>query len=295
MNNFILDDQNDVGQTGINQYAENTEIGVARLLLVPKNFEIATRAAALTLSTYTTAVKAVNANRMKPLKIADLVTPADVKAVIKARPFLGGKKSYGGKNGFIYVVDSNIIYHNELLKLEGGSWAAYIVDGNGNIKGISPDGVKFNPRKILSLFVNIRGTAKDTENENTEIEIVFADVAKGTAVVVNPDPTWSALTDIDGVHNVDMAVVGNWSATGGVFTVKFSDSGRPVTGLVAADFVIPGKTISTVVESTTIPGQYTLVGVSLVTVGTINLTVCASISITYANVESTGAATFTIP
>lgn len=291
---FYLDEQNQVAQTGSDQYAENREIGLARLILTPPSYTMS-GTNALLKATWVTATKAAEPNRIKILKCVDKATPADIEPNVVERPFLGGKETYGGKNGVILFIDSNQKYHNELLKLNGNKFAGYIVDGNNNIKGISPDQIAFNPRQILTLKVLNRKTAEGVANEQTEIHVTFADIATGTAEIVNPMPTWSALTDIDSVHPVDIAVSGNWAATGGSWTVKYASTGRPVSGLVAADFVIPGKSVGTVSESTTEPGLYTCVTTSLTNGGTINLTVCASISLTSVAIESTGESTFVIP
>jgi len=291
---FYLDEQNQVAQTGSDQYAENREIGLARLILAPPSYTMS-GANALLKATWVIASKAAEPNRIKILKCVDKATPADIEPTVTERPFLGGKESYGGKNGVVLFIDSNNKYHNELLKLNGNSFAAYEVDGNNNIAGVSPDGVAFNPRKILKLQVLRRKTVEGAVNQQTEIQITFADIAVGTREIINPMPTWSALTDIDSVHPVDVAVSGTWLATGGSWTVKYASTGRPVSGLVAADFVIPGKSVGSVSESTTVPGLYTCVTTGLTTLGTINLTVCASISLTSVAIESTGAASFTIP
>jgi hypothetical protein len=297
MSGYLLNDQNLVGQTGSNQLSENTLTAPARLILVPRGSFIDTEANARLLATWVTKCKAVEVSRFKPIKIADMTAPTDIEGTVKERPFLGGKQMFLGKTSFTYDVDATYYYAKELAKLNGYSWDAYIVDANGNICGISTNGVKFEPRKILTLQVLPPKTAAPGENVVTQISVIFGDTQQWQTnmVAINPEPTWSALTDIDGVHNIDLAASGNWSATGGVFTASYSDSGRPVSGLVAADFTIAGKVISSVTESTTVPGTYTLVGVSLTTLGVLNLVACSAVSLTTVNIECLTGATFTIP
>jgi hypothetical protein len=282
------------GQTGFSVQCENNQVAPCGVILCPQDGSIDTEANALLLATWKTKIKTAEPNRWHPLQVCDNITPEDSENVMKERPFLGGKFIAWGKLGFTMEFDSPIYQSKQLANLNGRKWAAYTYDDNGNIEGISTDGIKFEPIKLLSLQVLPPKTPEAAANRTTTIKFIFADTElyMKKRVIINPT-TWSPANDLEGVNNVDLATVGNWSASGGTVRVTYSGTDVPVVGLLAADFAITGKTISSIAPSGD-GGTYAITSSGLVT-SAINLVATAAITgVTAYIIESTGAASFTV-
>lgn len=291
--NYPISCVDENANTGTFQECENTQISPCSFVLVPRGASIATKSAAETLSNWKTNFKLAEPNRWKPFPVCDNITPEDTENTMKERPFKGGKFIAYGKRGYTMDLDLNSYSATQFFKLNGKQWDIYEIDDNGNIQGISTDGIKFEPVQLLTMQILPPKTPAPGENMVTKVKIVLAETENQARnrVVINPT-TWNPSDEFDGVHNVDLTVSGGWTATGGSVRVTFSGSGKPVTGLVAADFAIPGKTISSATASGD-GGTYTIVSTGLVT-STIDLVACSSISLTAYAIESTGEADFTV-
>jgi hypothetical protein len=186
----------------------------------------------------------------------------------------------------------------QFAKFDWKGKSAFIIDQNENVIGVSDDGTKLRGRKITSFNVSYP-TPNPGEAQVLRIHVMFSDQRSFLKNIVAFNPTeeavvkWSPRNDLDGVYFVDITTEGSWAATGGNVSVKFAHNGASVTGLAAADFVIPGKTITSATYNAT-TGQYAIVSTGLVT-STINLVDPADNSL-YPTllVESTGSDAFTV-
>ena len=281
----------DSANTGHLKACENTLVAPTKLILVPKGFSFATQTLAETLASWATAIKSDTA-RIFPLPEVDVLTVEDQENKVADRVFKGTKFVSGGKRGFTMMLDVNKYVSKQLYKLSGRAFDCFIVDANENIHGISTDGVKFEGIGMLSFQVLPQPTPDGTDFMMTPVKVVLSDPDKWMRYGVFINPTWSPINDLDGVYNVVLTVTSNWSATGGNVRVTYEGSGLPVTGLVGADFTIPGKSITSATPSGD-GGDYAIVSSGLST-STINLVACASISLTDIAIESTSAEAFTV-
>jgi len=268
----------DTGNTGYSVQCENTQIAPCGVILTPQGASIDTEANALLLATWKTKIKTADPNRWHPLMVCDTITPEDSENVMKERPFLGGKFISWGKQGFTMEFDAPIYTSKQLAKLiNGKKWSAFIYDDNGNIEGFSSDGIKFQPRPLLTAQVLPPKTPGAGENRTTSVKFIFSDTEMYMKERVIIKPTdWNPATDLEGVCNVDVAVVGAWSASGGTVRVTFAGTDRPVTGLLYTDFVIPSKSI-TVATPSGDGGTYAITS-STLTTSTINIKPAANIT-----------------
>lgn len=293
MNNYPISCEDTNANTGVGLLCENTEISPCGVVITQDPTGFATKTAALLLTGWVAKIKAAEPNRLKPFPVCDNITAEDTENTMKERPYKGGKFIAWGKRGYVMDFDLNRYSIKEFSKLNNKKWYAYEFDDRGNIKGISNDGVKFEPQRLLTMQVLPPKTPAVGESLVTQVKFVFADTetAQRKGVIITPTD-WNPSDDFDGVHNVELALVGVFTATGGKVRVTFAGSGRPVTGLVAGDFAIPGKTISTAVAEDD-GGTYAIVSTGLVT-STINLVACASLSPTTYAIESTGSVVITV-
>ncbi len=278
--------------------SKNTETLPAGLIICKTGLSIDTYANALLKATWDTNTKAAYPNRFLPTGACIRCTPQDKENVTMPSPFKGDQVVFWGKNSMMFEFDISDIAHAEWFKMNDRTdWSAFTFDDNDNIKGVSSDGIKFEPRKCLSLQVLPRSTPAEGEKALTKVVVTFADtdLANRNPAIVNPT-TWTP-RELEPVHNIDLTISGTWTATGGAFTASFRESGSPVSGLAPADagtnFAIAGKSITSITESSTVPGLYVLVSTSLVT-STLTMVACASITGPVDKVENTTGMAFTI-
>jgi hypothetical protein len=109
------------------------------------------------------------------------------------------------------------------------------------------------------------------------------------------DKSWRK---IDGLTPVTLIQVGTASATSAVvdvYSTCATGCNKPIPGLITADFEITGTgAITSVAESATVPGRYTITGTTLTTNDVISLVTPASLSLVYFPVIATVNATLTI-
>jgi hypothetical protein len=254
--------------TGHLNLCETNETAPVKIILTPKTAEIATKAAALLKSTWSAALAADRPARWYALPVADQMAAADEEDTPIDRPFKGGKLVIYGDKGFTMDFMTNPYLTHMLASITPSNLACFVVDQNENIKGLS-DGTKFLPRAVTSFNVS-HPTPAPGEAQVTRIEVKFSNQREYLKKyeLVNPAEqstgAWSARNDLDSVYFVNLTINGVWTATGGSMSIIYAHNGEPVVGLAKEDFVIPGKTVSSISYSATTE-LYTIVGSGFVT------------------------------
>jgi len=200
------------------------------------------------------------------------------------------------KRRYSVTVLANSCLGKELIKLRGFSGGVLFVYSNNVIEGY-----RFEVGKIKGIpmdYVGVKGL--DVVNpDGSEVSLVTINfdlhdeslmTADGYEAVL--DKSW---TKIDGLTPVTLAQVGTASAISiviDVYSTCATGCNKPIPALVPADFVATGAgSISTVVESTTISGRYTITGTGFSDSTVLNLVDPALISLIYFPIVSSGALT----
>jgi hypothetical protein len=241
-------------------------------------FSIANEAGALLGATWQTAIQA---EQVYPFPIIINEEVNDEDTVNEDLP-LGITKIREGKKDWTFSIQSNPYMDKLLQSHDGLKTGVYFVDNNGNKRGISKDGVTFDPIPVQLFQVQ-----KPMENNGTDtsfktmIKVVIADVRSyiDKAVIILADNMDFDAKEQKGLQPVALTVVGDPSATS--LTVKATIAGTqtPVLGLditASADFVIKtalGVEVvpSLITEDPSNNGEYTFTAVGLVTGDTVDL------------------------
>ena len=99
------------------------------------------------------------------------------------------------------------------------------------------------------------------------------------------------VNELNAIVDVTLTLVGSVSSSTIVVDVALSCDDSPLSGLIAADFLLltdaGAAQTKTAVESTTVPGRYTLTAGSAFVDGTLSLVPAASISVEAYEAENT--------
>lgn len=269
-------------------------------IFVPRGTEIATRELAETLQTWLDLRKATKTSRAYPF-------PPTVKRDITQDAPVFETLDQGDED-FLYVnVGKDVFYlpsklgtpkfNANLQSLSNGVWDVYIVTSSGYIFGMTKDGVKFLPFPCkLRVLPETKGTDTESAKINYSVRLDSAKDWNESRVAIKL-ADGNPLTDITGLRNLDLSIVGIPTALEIIVDVKSSLNGVGRTGLVIGDFEFlkdsdgSAQTPDSMTESTTIEGRYTFVFTAAVT-GTFGLVSAATLSID--GYEGTTPAGFTI-
>ena len=270
-------------------------------IFVPRGQSIATKELAETLATWIDLRKTTKSIRFLPFP------PTDKRDITQNAPVYETLDQ--GSEDFLYVnVGKDVFYlpselsipefNSNLQTLSGGVWDCYIVTSSGYILGMSKDGVKFLP---FPCKVRVLPETKGTDSESAKINYsVRLDSAKdwnetGKAIkLVDGNP----LTDITGLRDLDLSVIGTPTAIEVVVDVKSNLNAVGRTGAAVDDFEFlkdsdgSVQTPASMTPHATVEGRYTFVFVALET-GTVGLISAATFSID--GYEGTDPAVITIP
>jgi hypothetical protein len=181
---------------------------------------------------------------------------------------------FEGKRGRNLKIQLPLELHKVARTYSFKNWRLLRIDQNNNIIGMSPDGTIVKGVK-LSFFRVGKQKTDTTSGTYTSIMYQEANINDWDKFGVYINPSWSA-TDLEGVLKVKLTA-GTIAANATVANVAWVDNSAikedgtknsvPVTGLLAANFVLINQTggvvTATVVESTAIPGRYTISNASL--------------------------------
>jgi hypothetical protein len=282
-----------LGNTGLSQCLDNLGYD-AMLIWTTEDFEFANEAAAILEANWESAI---NAGTMFPFPIFDAVEPAiedNVKQDLPTGVSLFVREGkYGGK-GMMQVALCNLAALRTFNEVQG---RAFIVTGDGQVFGTSPDAAKFKGFKLSDFHVSmLKGTDGSTKRM-VELEYQFKNTTEMADYPAVPELTWDPLT-LTGVKDVTVAVSGTPSSTELIVSVTGNCDGVAVTGLVAGDFTVLDSASNTETPDSVTDngdGTYTFdyTGTPL-TADTYTVNLKAPASQTTGGYESATAASFTI-
>lgn len=221
-----------LGNTGLSNCLDNLGYD-AMLVWTTESFEFANEAAAILEANW---LSAINSKSMYPFPIFDAVEPAiedNVKQDLPTGVSLFVREGkYGGK-GMMQVALCNLANLRTFNEVQG---RAFIVTGEGQVFGTSPDAAKLKGFKLSEFHVSmLKGTDGSTKRM-VELDYQFKNVTEMADYPAVPSLSWDPLT-LTGIVDVTVAV--DSSAAGSVVVSVTRDcDGEAVKGLVVADFTM---------------------------------------------------------
>jgi hypothetical protein len=284
--------------TGTKQCTEGFQ-DIQKIVLVPLTQEFASQTAAETLANWTTLRHAAAGTRGYPFPL--ILEKEDISEATLYKTFSSGiqAKIREGKRGYRFTVQVPLVVHRNLRTFNGYKGRVYLIDANGRMIGTSPDGAKFKGFKIDTFEVEQIKIPSGDDVAKTTILLILSDTTEFDDFGASFKPadlasSWNAL-DLEGLQDVNITVVSS-GATGAVLSLATTGDQIPVTGAVAADFVMTDDSLGaeTITGCTdNADGTYTF---TWSTIGTdtywINLK--APSAMTLKGYESTGKGIFTI-
>ena len=263
------------GNTGLQNCNENFGQW-DKILLVPDDFEIATKATAILEATYTTAINAAVATRMYPLFDHFNAEP-DQEERVQEEGWAGKTETAReGKDRVTFMFKNVSFYnHKELRKHNNRvNLACYIVTSQGYVLGRSVDGTKFLPLSISDFYVAKRNFSDGSTIDRSSIRVEFKDASQW-----NDDGVWVKPIAFDpllleGIK--DVSITGVLAATAETVTVVGASDRIGVVGLIAANFSLvadaaPTVLIAVVVGADNLDGTYDLTHASITGAHTMTL------------------------
>ena len=221
-----------LGNTGLSNCLDNLGFD-AMLIWTTESFEFATEAAAILEANYESAI---NAGTIYPFPLFDSVEPAiedNVKQDLPTGVSLFVREGkYGGK-GLMQVALCNLADLRTFNEVQG---RAFIVTGDGQIFGTSPDGVKFKGFKLSEFHVSMLKGTDGTTKRMVELDYQFKNTSEMADYPAVPVLDWDPLT-LTGVVDVTVTVDSS-AAESVVVSVARNCDGEALTGLVVGDFTI---------------------------------------------------------
>lgn len=267
------------------------------MITTPASFK-ATPTQAVDPAFWQAALKALATNRIYLWPFFDDFKDNSEKAVYQMTP-LSVIPVRDGRYDFEFDIAQNLCLHKAMFTHRSNTGRVFLFDVNGNLFGTTDSNGNFVGFNVLMLNTEKLILSNGTVATMSPIRLVLAnnlEVDQSGALL-----TASFVNSLIRLTDVDLTVVGTPAASGTlVVDVTQSCDGVGVSGLVLADFVFK-KTdgtaqttpATTAVESTTVPGRYTLskTGGTAWATGTIDLVAASVLSITA--YESTGPAVVT--
>lgn len=293
----------ELGNTGFRKQVENKLGAIVGMVVCNSKDEFATATSALTLADWNTKFKLPKNSRLFMFPLFDAITDKSGEDTY-SDGLQGQKFNSEGLKSFEAMVDVNNALANKLRSFNGKDTYIYFIDESGSLIGYTPDDTKFAAIKC-SLRVGSKKLAGKGEKMMVPLNVTIKNAnewGEDSAVIepINETPFWNPKTDFDGVY--DCVLVGSSYAGTGFKVQVYKQSINPdvdtsaVSGLVKEDFVLKSaagvvKTITSLTESE-IAGTYDLVA-TVVNTDTLELDVCANISLTDIAIEGTNKLTVT--
>jgi len=262
-------------------------------------FSIANEAAALLGATWQTAIQA---EQIYPFPIIINEEVNDEDTVNEDLP-LGMTKIREGKKDWTFSIQSNPYMDKLLASHDGLKTGLYFTDNNGNKRGITQDGITYDPIPVQLFQIQkpVENNGTDTSFK-TQIKVVVSDIKsyRDKAVIILADNMDFDAKDQKGLQPVDINVIGTPSATTLTISATIGATLTPVLGLstvVSEDFIIKtaaGVEVvpSLITEDPLNNGQYTFTAVGMVTGDTVDLN--GATVMTTEGYKSTGAQELTV-
>ena len=262
------------------------------MITTPANFSLSFANAAIS-SNWQDALLAAKGSRIYLWPVAVMNENVNEAAVYEETP-LSTQAVRDGRYRWRFSFQENLNLHKAMFSHQNFQGRVFLIDDKNQIIGTSRDGANFqgftldllNPEKLLFNDGSVSSKTPVYVSLQDNLELDRA----GCLIEA------SFINSLIRLTTVDLAIVGAPISTTIVVTVNSELDSKGVSGLLVADFVLldgggTPQTISGVVESTTIPGQYTLSGAGLVT-GTLDLV--AASALTVQGFESSGSVVVTI-
>jgi len=221
-----------LGNTGLSNCLDNLGMD-AMLVWTKESFEFANEAAAILEANWDSAI---NDQDIYPFPLFDAVEPAiedNVKQDLPSGVSLFVREGkYGGKGTF-QIALCNLAALRTFNEVQG---RAFIVTGDGQVFGTSPDGAKFKGFKLSEFHVSKLGGTDGTTKRMVELDYQFKLPTEMADYPAVPVLDWDPL-QLTGILDVTLTVTS--SAEGSVVVNVTRDcDGENVTGLVIGDFLV---------------------------------------------------------
>lgn len=212
---------------------------------------------------------------------------------------LGRRVVRDGQYRFNFAISENICLHKAMFSHRTTQGRVFLIDSDNQILGtLDTDG------NFLGFTISMIHTGKFAFNDGSVVTTspIYVDLLDNSELdrdgeILSGD-IGKVINQVIRLADAELEIVGTPSATTIVVDVFAECDGTEITGLAVDDFVLTdddnGAThaISSAVESTTVPGRYTLTGVSFED-SHLNLDSPSSLSIV--GYESVGSVAVNVP
>jgi len=260
--------------TGLQNFAGGTG-KLAYLAIVPKDFEIATQALALTKDTWIDNINAAAGSRILILPLIFNATPTQGEPIYMESDY--GHKEFVDNGKLDYLIEFFQMHQyneREIFKLNNGSFNGYFITDANFIEGFTADGIKFKPFQFdyTRVLPKTANTAKT--NGHVQFSLRFSDARQyndykvsldciNDELLVSPIEPWYPAIELPASAIKDLKVTLNsLSATAFNFTLKGFD-GVAYSGAVKEDIYLRKTTVDgtliaiTSITETAVKGVYT--------------------------------------
>jgi len=179
-----------------------------------------------------------------------------------------------GKYKYMFTLEVNECLKKKLIYFDGFTEGVYFTYGEA-IRGRTIDsGINVVPIRVSMTIVD-KEKLLTTGGEGGTVDIIIQLENQKDLNLYDYGRVMSwEPEDLDGLTEVDLTLIGTASATTVVVDVTSTCYGNTKAiaglGLTSADWVVENGTVVSAVESSTIPGRYTITGTTFAT-GTFNL------------------------
>lgn len=308
MNKFSADVSQ--ANTGSVKQIKNNMTAWRQIIVCPTDFEIATEALALTLATWTAAIKAPVASRIYPFPQAVSFENQSKESVYEDFPLAGSSFVKEGLIGFTMNLNINKAQSNKLRKFNGRSCKIFIIDDNGNIICTSSDGTKVQPFSVQEIRVETAKLSDGSASVTTPVKVVLSDTTEfnDRGYIIQPLKATSAWnpklpSNLDGVYDVTLSVsditTAGFVASVNIDSIVTTDESSAIVGLAKEDFTLvdkDGDAVSITTSTDNGDGTYDI-AVTITEADSdysFDLVACSLITLTDIAIESTGAVTVTV-
>lgn len=286
---------NSYGYTGTYYGVKSRKNGIPRLVIFTTDSYELTEA---NFALHAKQMEAVKQLKAFPVKINTL-TKNHEDATIVTHADKSRELTMQEKRRYNVMVEANSCLGKQLLNFRSFEGGVVFVYENNVIEGY-----KLETNKIKGVpldFVNVKGLDV-TMADGSDVAMVSIDFDLETESAMTVDGFEAVLDKswrkIDGLTPVTLLQVGAASATSIVLDVYSTCStgcNKPIPSLVTADFAVTGAgAISSVAESATISGRYTITGTGFTDSSVVDLVAASALSLVYFPVISSAPVTIDV-
>lgn len=279
--------------TGIEGLCDpNSNYGTPVKVLFTKNAFTVTDTTFLLAATFTTGIKA---KEVIPLKIHSLNWEDKEEQM---HEFETGEEMLSRRRVYVANIGVNAAQclKQEIIKLNNFVGGMMIVYDTGYIQACSHTAGSVIGMRINKCIVKdeIQKSTGNTDPRMLNIRVVFTTYKDFNENEYSRQMTWET-DDLDGLSEATLVEVGTSSDTTIVFDAYVDCGGRytPISGLAKDDLAFTGGTITSLTESTTTAGRYTIAGTGLTT-GTLDVVAPSASTYTELYLVSAGGVSITI-